>query len=152
MKKLLILIAIFASLLTCFFACSDDNPERHSSTGDPIYYHPVIGELTNDIVNGVFYFRAIECDDTYVLRELGVLPIPIYKSCAERQRDIFLDNLGYVQLNVAYVHTDSIDVSFVKPVDALSKGINECSTPEFDTPLPAWFFEPESITSSDTTK
>ena len=25
MKKLLILIAVFASLLTCFFACSDDN-------------------------------------------------------------------------------------------------------------------------------
>ena len=101
MKKLLLLTAIFTTLFIGFTACSDDDPDRFEHmTGDPIRLHKVTGELTNDPENGVFYFRAIECDDTYVLRKIGVLPKPIYKRSANSQRDILLANLGYVQFVV----------------------------------------------------
>ena len=65
MKKLLILIAIFASLLTCFNACSD-NAEEVTDPGCMIKIYYITGFLSYDD-NANKY--ALDVHDVYIANE-----------------------------------------------------------------------------------
>ncbi|MDE6644998.1 MAG: hypothetical protein K2J97_02815, partial [Muribaculaceae bacterium] len=142
MKKSLLLAALFTALFIGFTACSD-NDEVYESVGYPPHWIKVDGELFK--ANGAYFFRATDNEDELLLKELrdSVFPVSMW---AVQDNSIDIEKyIGYVRMEISESFNDSIWVKSI--VSTKNNNRSRFITPEFDTPPPAWFFEPKSRSS-----
>ena len=152
MKKLLILTAVFASLLAGFTACKDDDTiilDPNVTDSWPEWY--AIGEFSYNPEDNNYYFKTIDCEEETLFKRLKDKIVPVSNVSTRRIPNIdqYVGNVKMI-LTRGSLSIDQDSLNFVSITRIENEG--RFVTPEFDTPPPAWLFEPVSSTSSDNTK